>query len=256
MASIYELANLAWMAYDWKKNTFDTWERKRTFGPQSGQGFYSELYYNNIKKEAVMSIRGTDFEQKDKKDFLSDLQLGLGRVPSQHKMAKAAYNEFRAYLKSFGSENIPFFFTGHSLGGGLASLLAATLRPTQHPYFVVTFNSPGMEAAYIDSYSSIDILDQTVGRFNYEFYFNKNPFLHIRANGDIISRWGAHIGHVEDVYVNNWGDNKIIGTSRHFAQHSMENMTKALGSLYWYKKDIIKKQIHGTKENLMASRNN
>ena len=202
MASMYELSNLSWMAYDWKKNSFYRWQRIRMFGPRSGEGFYSELYYNSVKKEAVMSIRGTDFEKKDTNDFLSDAQLGIGKVPSQHRMAKAAYNEFRDYLKRIGSGNVP-----------------------------------------------------SIGRYNYLFYFNKKPFLHLRATGDLISRWGKHIGEVKDVYVNNWGDDKIVGASRHFAQHSIENMTKALGSLYWYMEDIKKEQIHGTTENLILSQN-
>ncbi|WP_321418123.1 hypothetical protein [uncultured Desulfobacter sp.] len=237
MASVFELANLSLMAYEWNKNSFYKWGRITAHGVPSGKGFYSELYYNPVKKEAVMAIRGTDGDKKDQKDFWSDLQIGIGQVPSQYKSAKIAYDEFKTILRGKKMQSSPFYLTGHSLGGGLASLLMAK-ETFSKPAFVVTFNSPGMEGPYIDSYSQIPLLDETIGRYNYKCYFDKTPFLHLRATGDPISLKGRHIGKVEDVYVNAWGDGKILGVSRHLAQHSIENMVKTLKTMPWYNKDI------------------
>jgi hypothetical protein len=63
--------------------------------------------------------------------------------------------------------------------------------------------------------------------------------LHIRATGDPVSvATGKHMGKVEEVYVDCWGDGKIFGSSRHLAQHSINNMVDSLRGKYWYHTDL------------------
>ena len=70
-------------------------------------------------------------------------------------------------------------------------------------------------------------------------YLDKSKFLHIRATGDLISvGTGPHMGKVEDVYIDIWGDGRVLGTSRHLAQHSIDNMITSLKTRSWYHKDL------------------
>jgi hypothetical protein len=117
------------------------------------------------------------------------------------------------------------------LEGGIASLVAAK-QPIKPP--VVTFNSPGMKTSFVKSH----ILD-ALGRYAYNNSCDISKFLHIRAHGDLVSsRTGPHMGKVEFVYVDEWGDEKVLGASRHLAQHSIDNMVKCLRPKTWYHKDL------------------
>lgn len=229
MASVFDLANLSGMAYHFNKSSFNNWVRIRNFGVPSGKGFYAEIYANTSKKEAVLSIRGTDFDSGDKSDLLSDAQLATGNTPSQYKRAREAYELAKTEAQKAYGYNHALYLTGHSLGGGLASLVSAYKGglPT------VTFNAPGMKRAYIGGH-----FIKIIGHINFS-YVNTSKMLHIRATGDVVSRGtGDHMGKVEDVYVDNWGDGKIIGTSRHLAQHSIANMIESLRTKPWYHDDL------------------
>jgi putative lipase involved disintegration of autophagic bodies len=97
----------------------------------------------------------------------------------------------------------------------------------------VTFNAPGMQRSYIGSH-----LINIIGYINLR-YVNTSQMLHIRANADPVSiATGKHMGKVEEVYVDNWGDGKIFGASRHLAQHSIENMVDSLKTKYQYHDDL------------------
>ena len=221
MASIYELANLSALAYDANKIKFGSWLRIDKEGLNTGQGFYAELYKNSQAKEIVMTIRGTDFDSKDKSDFISDIQLALGRTPNQLEKARDAYERFKVSARREVGSGYAGYLTGHSLGGGLASLLSATMRGLS----TVTFNAPGMQRSFIGGH-----LISMVGRYNLQFV-DTSQMLHLRATGDVVSiGTGKHMGEVQEVYVNQWGDDKIVGASRHLAQHSITHMVESLKS--------------------------
>ena len=63
--------------------------------------------------------------------------------------------------------------------------------------------------------------------------------LHIRAGGDLVSALtGFTIGKVESVHVHTLGNGKILGTSRHLAQHSITNIVQALRTSYKHLQDL------------------
>lgn len=65
----------------------------------------------------------------------------MGRMPDQYRVATSAY--FEALQRA--NALVGFYLTGHSLGGGLASMLAKQFGdPT------ATFNAPGMARAFSD----------------------------------------------------------------------------------------------------------
>lgn len=226
MASVFELANLSAMAYHSTKVKYDTWHRRMPYGYKNGKGFYAEAYRNNIKNEIVLAIRGTDFKDKDWRDGIADMQIASGQVPYQLKEALDAFNKEGAIAKR---NNYKIYLTGHSLGGGIASLVAAKKGDVP----VVTFNAPGMLRSFVSSHF-IDLF----GLIHYHL-LDKSKFLHIRANGDLVSMGPSHhMGKVEEVYVDAWGDGKVFGTSRHLAQHSIDNMVACLKPKYWYHKDL------------------
>ncbi len=226
MASVFELANLSAMAYHSTRVKFESWFRRISYGYANGKGFYAEAYRNNIKREIVLAIRGTDFKDKDWRDIVADIQIASGQVPYQLNEALTAYDKESTISKR---DKFKIYLTGHSLGGGLSSLVAAKRGDVP----VVTFNAPGMLRSFVSSHF-IDLF----GLINYHL-LDKSRFLHIRASGDLVSMGPSyHMGKVEDVYVDNWGNGNLIGASRHLAQHSIDNMVACLKPKYWYHKDL------------------
>jgi hypothetical protein len=80
-----------------------------------------------------------------------------------------------------------YVVVGHSLGGGLAALVAAAV--TWVPVRGVTFNAPGLaEFATPSADCAYDLGCP-----------NAENVLNFRSDVDIVSRWGRHIGKVYDV---------------------------------------------------------
>jgi putative lipase involved disintegration of autophagic bodies len=76
---------------------------------------------------------------------------------------------------------------GHSLGGGLAAIVSATV--TWVPVRGVTFNAPGL-AQFVGS--------STESSFELHHPNAENVY-NFRSAGDVVSRWGCHIGKAYDV---------------------------------------------------------
>ena len=232
MASIRDLAVISGMAYHPNETKFDDWIRIGWTGDTTGRGFYAVIFCKTQSKEVVLGIRGTDFDIGDKSDFVSDVQIAFSRSPGQLQPAELAYNLAKSLAKKEVGHSYTLYLTGHSLGGGLASLLSAKKGglPT------VTFNSPGMKSTFIGG-----LWIPVVSLWNaYNLsYVKKTRMLHIRATGDVVSKLtGPHIGTEENVYVDKWGNNKILGASRHLEQHSIKNMIEAMKKIPWTLEDL------------------
>jgi len=231
MASVFELAKLSEMTYDSTQVAYQHWVRKRYFGSPSGLGFYAEYYYNAKKRDVVLAIRGTDIGGKkpDISDINSDLQISLGHMPSQMAGAQQAYQLIKRLAHDEFRNNYNFYLTGHSLGGGLATLLSAKHggKPT------VTFNAPSVLRSFIGSQ-----IYPIIGSYKLS-KMDMRHILHIRAVGDMVSLLtGFNIGRIESIHVPQLGNGKILGASRHVSQHSIINMVQTLRTNYKHLKDL------------------
>lgn len=144
------------------------------------------------------------------------------------KDADAAYKKF-LNLTQQRYKKYNLYLTGHSLGGGLASLLSA--KQTGLP--TVTFNAPGMQRSYVGGH-----LINMIGLINLRSV-DTSQMIHIRATGDAVSKVaGKHMGKVQDVYVDYWGGGKVFSAERNLAQHSIENMVSTLKIRAMYHNDL------------------
>lgn len=80
------------------------------------EGFDAELYYDYERDRYVLAFRGTDGEGDD---WSNNFDQAEGRLVRQYSLAMQLS---QLVTRQLGSENVEF--TGHSLGGGLASLAA------------------------------------------------------------------------------------------------------------------------------------
>lgn len=136
MPSVADLAQVAHAVYDERISSIGSWTRRAQFGNPSAGGFYAALFLDESERVAALGFRGTD----DASDVVPDIQIFLGTVPNQVGLAQRAVD---------GAYNLigrrrPLYLTGHSLGGGLAAIMAAA-----NDLPAVTFNSPGMARSFV-----------------------------------------------------------------------------------------------------------
>lgn len=100
-------------------------------------GFYAKAF--NIGSKIIIAIRGTE-PKDDIKDLFSDFQMALNKVPNQLESAIKFFNAVIAFCckKNIDTRKQKIVFTGHSLGGSLAQLLAYKTG-----FLAVTFNAFG-----------------------------------------------------------------------------------------------------------------
>ena len=97
-----------------------------------GNGFYAATFQNTATGEVVIAYRGTNGPF----DAVADIQLVAGQVPQQFNDAKVYY---QAVADQYGAANVSV--TGHSLGGAMASFVAANPDVTTT---ATAFNAPGV----------------------------------------------------------------------------------------------------------------
>ena len=128
---VQDTDNRAPLPEGWKVLTqFD----KSDSGPTAVTGFSARVYQNTSTNEIVISYAGTEFGAESsvgtKADFANgNVPLALGDYGSQAYRAAALYQE----VKEAGLTN-NIAFTGHSLGGGLASIMAVWFNRPAYVY--------------------------------------------------------------------------------------------------------------------------
>ncbi|MCB1908565.1 MAG: hypothetical protein KDH15_14440 [Rhodocyclaceae bacterium] len=174
MASVLELAKLSAAVYN-DAQACEGWLRFGLPYKEEGSGFRSAIYHKASVGEYALVIAGTDPTEAD--DLHSDAQLALGRMPNQYRVARTAYGLAAQFVDPDAT-----YLTGHSLGGGLASMLGK-----EHGDPVVTFNAPGMARAFGDLQRKEGGLAATADE--------RRKVLHVCAYFDVVSRGtGAHMG--------------------------------------------------------------
>ena len=145
----------------------------------NNDGIYEQIVvaFRGTERQGLGEWEGSDALITDPRDFANDAQIVAGQTPSQFDDAYTFYESIRA---KYG-DNITI--TGHSLGGGLAQLVAAKAL---QEYSVVnqtyTFNAPGM-LNILDNIGCSNVL-------NYSFINNYS------AMNDWCGMFRAHVGNL------------------------------------------------------------
>lgn len=194
MTSVVDLAKLANAVYD-DVASVEHWLRRGMPFTVQGSGFKSALYQNRQTADFALVIAGTSPTELD--DLHSDVQLALGRMPNQYRVARSAFAD--AMNQTGGL--VGFYLTGHSLGGGLVSMLGK-----EHGNPTVTFNAPGMARAFAHLESNEPGMASVRD--------DDRKVLHICAFFDVVSRGtGAHLGRagtIERLYTGSVGRNALL----------------------------------------------
>lgn len=176
--TVLDLANLALAAYKHPPVKTDGWDPVRQFGSQQKHGFYAVLFRKDPM--LVLAYRGTDDWQVD---LIDDAAILLGWVSGQMGHARSALTVAKdVQSKMRGSK---LCLTGHSLGGGLAALIAA-----QEDLPCVTFNAPGtkrsLTAHYIKNVSGGPYFAPMI-KLTMPHEVKDRRILNIRARFDLVS---------------------------------------------------------------------
>lgn len=113
--------------------TSSEWIRLQNYS-NSSSGFQAALFENSVTGARILAFAGTN--PVSMADLFTDRAVLDGETPPQFDQALATY---RNVIEQYGSANLTL--TGHSLGGGLASYVAA--MSSNSPSAVV-FNSLGI----------------------------------------------------------------------------------------------------------------
>lgn len=191
--TVLDLAKLSLAVYSHPPTAVDRWEPIRSFGTQEKHGFYGVLYRR--EQLSVLAYRGTDDWQVD---LIDDATILLGWISSQMGNARDALRDSRERMRGVPGSKI--CLTGHSLGGGLAALIAA-----QADLPCVTFNAPGtkrsLKAHYIKGVTGAPFFANMIKITTpHETYDGR--ILNVRARFDVVSvGTGPSLGDTDSINV-------------------------------------------------------
>jgi hypothetical protein len=191
--TVLDLAKLSLAVYSHPPTAVDQWEPVRRFGSQEKHGFYAVLYRR--EQLHVLAYRGTDDWQVD---LIDDATILLGWISSQMGRARNALQTSRERLRGVGEGKL--CLTGHSLGGGLAALIAA-----QYDLPCVTFNAPGTKRSfkshYIKNVTGAPYFAPMI-KITTPHETNDGRILNIRARFDLVSvGTGPALGDTDSINV-------------------------------------------------------
>lgn len=170
-------------------------------------GFNATVFQNKLTGEIVISFRGSD----DKNDWITtNIKLGEAQEPQ-------AWALYRAVVQSVFGTNFSVTLTGHSLGGGLAEVIAASTGAKAVIFDPAPFTSSEVKSAQsayanITSFRNVDDpLTGLTGSINLSDSITVENSASMSAYSGIASR----------------------GFMGYFAyQHSMENLFLAMQDVY------------------------
>ncbi len=176
MVNVLQLAEISSNVYEDTTIGIKGWSRHNKMPPmKANSGFFGAFYVDPSRQVGVLAFRGSEFG-----DFINDWvktdgMIGLGRIPMNQVSDSFGYAaRVKRFAAGIGCQKL--YVTGHSLGGGLASLVGANLSG----FIGATFNGPGMGA-----------LTGPV-KFTHP---HAGSVYNFRASDDPVSRVGTYIGH-------------------------------------------------------------
>lgn len=110
-----------------------TKEEKQNYHAEQMDTFFGRLYLKKSTNEAVAAIRGT----QKLNDLISDVKLTFNQESSHTAFARKFYREVMSFLGNRTTISQFPLFTGHSLGGYLAQLIAVEFNVP-----AIVFNAP------------------------------------------------------------------------------------------------------------------
>jgi VCBS repeat-containing protein len=120
----------------------DGWIEAIYFPNDALTGFSGGIYYKAATNEVVVSYTGTDFASVD---WVSNFGLGAGLPEGQISRTVALY---QAAKQQFPGASITF--TGHSLGGGLASIMSVFFAKSAAVYAEAPFEAGARHGVNVD----------------------------------------------------------------------------------------------------------
>ena len=192
-------------------------------------GFTAGAYRNGVTGEIVIAYKGTDTGLNTMADIagtvddmLTDLALGAGLGSTQLFHAAQFYEEVKA-LNNGIANNITF--TGHSLGGGLASVMSVWFnRPAKtfdEAPFEVTALNPLLMAAVSAYLGGLGYSDSDLVKFSFTYLWNyavrESHVAHYYTQGeflaDLRAAWPTVMGSDSPIVIG--GGETIDGLTLH-----------------------------------------
>ncbi len=126
------IGDISWLIYKWRLETNPAMSAKweSLYETKTDYGFDGRAFVNQDSKQVVITFEGTQANTKDgntwfSKDGFSDLQIGLGIIPTS---VREGYEWFKATMteleEKYGKDEYGYVVAGHSLGGGDAQLIS------------------------------------------------------------------------------------------------------------------------------------